>query len=209
MTRHLLLPAARAATLTAALATGVFFAAPVAAQDPAAVGGGGDAALVGGYSRPAARAPEAGVNPSRAATSGEDPVGEVEDLLSRLRVQMSGTAIDESSNNNTVGVDTRGRQVGNALRYRTEVETMVRKHWGQLGPLTRNLYTANYDRSNPDDSERYRSPYGDNGQMENKLLGATDDVQGAMQNMEDLLLPLLQDLKQGFDNGLQQQTRRR
>ena len=77
-------------------------------------------------------------------------------------------------------------------------------------PRPRDLYSSEYGRSNPyDNSQRYRSPYGDNGQMESQLLGATEDVQGAMQGMEDLLLPLLKDLKQGFDNSLRQNAIRR
>jgi hypothetical protein len=203
MTRHPLRPTA----LTLSMAALCFLAAPVGAQDRASVGGGSDSALVGGYSMPAARtAPSSAGNFSQAAVQREESIEDAEDLLQRLRSQIGGTAIETPRGDEPLGTDRRGRDVNNALRYRNEVETMVKKHWDQLAPLTRDMYSANYDRSNPgDNSRRYRSPYGDNGQMENKLLGATDDVQGAMQNLEDLLLPMLKDLKQGFDDGLQQQ----
>ena len=203
MTRHSLRPTA----LTAAVAALCFLASPVGARDRASVGGGSDPALIGGYSMPAASPAPASVgNFSEAAVQREASIGDAEDLLQRLRSEIGGTAIQAPRGDEPLGTDRRRREVNTAVRYRNEVETMVRKHWDQLGPLTRDLYSADYDRSNPDDnSRRYRSPYGDNSQMENKLLGATDDVQGSMQNLEDLLLPMLKDLKQGFDDGLQQQ----
>ena len=194
MTRHPLRPA----VLIAALAAMSCLAGPADARDPAYVGGGGDSALVGGgYSTPSASAaPQTGLGGfSQAAMQREESVNDAEQLLSKVRGQLNGT----------VGSDTRDGDKKNALQYRSEVEAMVRNHWDQLGPLTRDMYSAEYGRSNPyDNSQRYRSPYGDNGQMESQLLGATEDVQGAMQGMEDLLLPLLKDLKQGFDNSLQQ-----
>ncbi len=197
----------RRAALTIAVAAMCFLAAPVGAQDRASLGGGSDPALVGGYSMPAASPTPSGVgNFSEADVQREASIGDAEDLLQRLRSEIAGTATQAPRGDEPLGTDRRGREVNNAVRYRNEVETMVRKHWDQLAPLTRDLYSADYDRSNPNDnSRRYRSPYGDNSQLENKLLGATDDVQGSMQNLEDLLLPMLKDLKQGFDDGLQQQ----
>lgn len=201
MTRHPLRPAA----LIAILAAMPFLAPPAHARDPAAVGGsGGDPALVGGgYSGPAGSAPSTSGGFggfSQATMQRENSIGDAEKLLAQVRGQLNGTTSS----------GTREGDTGNALRYRNEVEAMVRKHWNELGPLTRDLYSAEYGRSNPNDaSQRYRSPYGDNGQLENQLLGATRDVQGAMQGAEDLLLPLLQDLKQGFDNSLQQRAMRR
>jgi hypothetical protein len=203
---------ARIAALSATFAIGLLLADPAAARDPAAVGGGDrDPALVGGYSMPAASAPVGDTGSfSQSTVQRETSIEDAEDLLARLRGQLNGTAIEAPREGEPIGTDTRGRQVNDALRYRNEVDAMVRKHWDNLGPVVRDLYSANYDRSNPyDDSRRYRSPYGDDGQMENKLLGATQDVQQSMQNLEDLLLPLLQDLKQGFDNGLQQRAIRR
>lgn len=197
-TRHRrILPAA----LTAALATMSCLAGSADARDPALVGGSGDPAMVGGYSMPAASAPPAGTNDfSPGAMQREASIDDAERLLSQVRGQLDGTNVR----------GTREEEKKGALKYRNEVESMVRDHWDQLGPLTRDLYSAEYGRTNPNDSsQRYRSPYGDNGQMEKDLLGATEDVQGAMQSMEDLLLPLLKDLKQGFDNGLQQNAIRR
>jgi hypothetical protein len=191
----------RPSALIAALAALSCLAGPVSARDPAYVGGGSDPAMVGGYAMPAASAPPVDVgNFSQAKMQREDSIDGAEKLLSQVRGQLDGTAAS----------GTREGDKKNALRYRNEVESMVRDHWDQLGPLTRDLYSAEYGRSNPyDTSQRYRSPYGDNGQLENQLLGATEDVQGAMQDMEDLLLPLLKDLKQGFDNSLQQNAVRR
>jgi hypothetical protein len=178
-------------------------AAPADARDPAFVGGGSDPALVGGYSQgmPAASAPSTGTSGfSEAAMQREESVNEAEALLSQVRGQLNGTA----------GSGTREGDKRNALKYRNEVESMVRDHWNQLGPLTRDMYNLEYGRSDPNDtSQRYRSPYGDNGQLERQLLGATEDVQSVMQGMEDLLLPLLKDLKQGFDDSLRQNTFRR
>lgn len=189
------------AALIAALAAMSCLATQAVAQDPAYVGGGSDSALVGGYSMPATSMPSAGVgNFSQAAMQREDSINDAEQLLSQVRGQLNGTA--------TSG--TREGDKKNALQYRNEVESMVRDHWNQLGPLTRDMYSSEYGRTNPyDNSQRYRSPYGDNGQMESQLLGATEDVQGAMQGMEDVLLPLLKDLKQGFDNSLRQNAIRR
>lgn len=221
MTRHPLRPTVLAIPFMALC----FLAAPVGAQDPAFVGDSGDPRSVGGrsdpafvggrtdpalagdYSMPAADAvPSNADTVSQAAVQSEASIGDAEDLLQRLRAEIGGTAVETPRADEPLGTNRRGQAVNNTLRYRNEVETMVRKHWDQLAPLTRDLYSANYDRSNPDDnSRRYRSPYGDNGQMEKTLLGATDDVQGAMQNLEDLLLPMLKDIKKGFDDGLQQQ----
>lgn len=195
----------RPAALVLALAAISCLAAPAYARDPAAVGGGGDPAFVGGYSRQSVGAPVGGGNDNasgfaQATIQREESIGDAEQLLQQVRGQLNGTASS----------GTRAGDAGNAMRYRTEVEAMVRNHWDQLGPLTRDMYSAQYGRSNPyDTSQTYRSPYGDGGQMENQLLGATRDVQGAMQGAEDLLLPLLRDLKQGFDNSLQQRAMRR
>ncbi|MBN8214021.1 MAG: hypothetical protein J0M09_13955 [Xanthomonadales bacterium] len=197
MTRH----PQRPAGLLAALAAIACLSAPIHARDPAAVGGGSDPALVGGYSTPAASAlPVGGGGFSQAMMQRENSIGDAEQLLSQVRGQLNGTASS----------GTREGDKKNALQYRSEVESMIRDNWNQLGPLTRDLYSSEYGRSNPyDNTQRYRSPYGDNGQMESQLLGATEDVQGAMQGMEDLLLPLLKDLKQGFDNSLRQNAIRR
>ena len=203
MTHQPLRPTALAISLTALC----LLAVPVGARDRAYVGGGSDQALVGGYSTPAASAaPSPSSAGSQAAMQQEESIKDAENLLQRLRGEIGGTAIETFRADEPSTRGGRGREANNALRYRNEVETMVRQHWDQLGPLTRDLYSANYDRSSPyDNSQQSRRSYGNLGQMENELLGATDDVQGAMQNLEDLLLPMLKDLKQGFDDGLQQQ----
>jgi hypothetical protein len=189
------------ASLIAALGAAVSISAH--AQDPAAVGSGGDPALVGdsmpvGYAKP-----RNGANTNQftmAALRQEDAVDEVETLLNELRSQMSGTGIAEARNADHT----------NAVRLRNDAETLIRKHWSSLGPLTRDLYSANYNRTDPNiPGQRSRSPYGDGGQLEAQLLGGAQDAQDAMQKLEDLLLPMLKDLKQGFDDALNQRAPRR
>jgi hypothetical protein len=188
------------ASLIAALGAAVSITAH--AQDPAAVGSGGDSALVGDSTPVGYAKPRTGANTNQftmAALRQEDAIDEVETLLHELRGQMSGTRFTEARNADGV----------NAVRLRNDVETLIRKHWNSLGPLTRDLYSANYNRTDPNAAgQRYRSPYGDGGQMEAQLLGGAQDAQDAMQNLEDLLLPMLKDLKQGFDDAINQRTRR-
>ena len=189
------------ASLIAALGAAVSIAAH--AQDPAAVGGGGDSALVGDSTPVGYAKPRTGANTtqfSMAALQHEDAVDEVETLLRELRGQMSGTGIAETPDADSI----------NAVRLRNDAETLIRKHWNSLGPLTRDLYSANYNRPDPNAlRKRYQSQYGDGGQLESQLLGGAQDAQAAMQNLEDLLLPMLKDLKQGFDDALNQRARRR
>lgn len=210
MTRHLLLSAALIASVTA-MAT---FAAPASAQDPAAVGGNRDSAFVGntgGALRGNSAAGSLG-NQTPAddgAQAPDESVREVEALLQTVRGQLSGTA-DTSLNNNYY--DNRGRyeRSGNrdAARYRSDAEVLIRRNWDKLGPLTRGLYTSNYDRTDPNDpSQRYQPRYGNEGDMETRMLGGAQDAEAAMQNLEDLLLPMLQDLKRGFDAELRQRSR--
>jgi hypothetical protein len=206
MSRFALLPAALA------LALAVIPASPALARDPAAVGGSDyDPAFVGrarSQPRPAP-APAMDANlpvPDRMRGFGGEMGGgpvpperaahEVEALLQLLRNEMA------------TGGGNWNDDRGTAMRYRAEAENLVRRHWDRLGPLTRNLYTSQYGTTNPNDtSQRYRSPYGDEGQIENQVLGGVRDASQAMQNLEDLLLPMLQDLKRGFDAELRNRTR--
>jgi hypothetical protein len=208
MSRFALLPAALA------LALAVIPASPALAQDPAAVGGSDyDPAFVGGarsQPRPAP-APAQDANlpvPDRMRGFGGEMGGgpvpperaahEVEALLQLLRNEMA------------TGGGSWNDDRGTAMRYRAEAENLVRRHWDRLGPLTRNLYTSQYGTTNPNDaSQRYRSPYGDEGQIENQVLGGVRDASQAMQNLEDLLLPMLQDLKRGFDAELRNRANSR
>jgi hypothetical protein len=201
-------------------------ALPVAetlAQDRAAVGGGSDSAFVGGdsamvgggsYNGQAMSAPGRAV-PTLPDTGGASLTGgfggdmgsgssperasqEVQALLNLVQGQMDGSRT--TGNAATDGAA--------AARYRGDADELVRRYWNQLSPVTRDMYTANYGRSHPDaSSERYRSPYGDNGQIENELLGGTRDAAQSMQHLEDLLLPMLRDLKQGVDTNLRNRGR--
>lgn len=166
------------------------------AQDPAAIGGGSDPALVGGGGggwsapRPAAET----LSPSQFSREGENgsqrSAQEVETLLGMVRGQLDGSR----------GDGTVGGNRADAIRYRSDAENLIRRNWDKLGPVTRDLYTAQYGRTNPNDaSQRYVSPYGDGGQIENELLGGAREASESMQSLEDLLLPMLQDLKRGFD----------
>lgn len=196
----------KSALLTPALVAvcAAAFVPCVAAQDPAAVGGGSDPALVGGrgYAPGPSRSGE--LSFEDLARAGEDDperaAREVETLLSQVRSRLSGTQ----------GGDARDADRGEAIRYRNDAEVLIRRNWNKLGPLTRDLYTSQYDRTDPNDpNQRYRSPYGDNGQIERDLLGGVDDAQQAMQSLEDLLLPMLQDLKRGFDAELRNRANSR
>ncbi len=219
MTRHPLLSAALVASFTAMAS----FAA--SAQDPASVGSGGDPALVGGggYRNSSAAsygggspAPTSGGfgNQSPAAYANETQardtsVREVEALLQTVRGQLSGTA-DTSLNNNYDNSRNRYERSGNrdAARYRSDAEVLIRRNWDKLGPLTRNLYSSNFDRTDPNDpSQRYQPRYGNEGDLETRMLGGAQDAEAAMQTLEDLLLPMLQDLKRGFDAELRQRSR--
>ncbi len=219
MTRHTLLSAALVAGLTAMAS----FAA--SAQDPAAVGSGGDPALVGGGGGYRA-APAAGYGGSPAAAYGgfgnqspaayanetqarDKSVREVEALLQTVQGKLSGTG-DTSLNDTTSTNRNRYEPSGSrdAARYRSDAEVLIRRNWQQLGPVTRDLYTSNFDRTDPNDaSQRYQPRYGNEGDLERRMLGGAQDAEAAMQNLEDLLLPMLQDLKRGVDTELRQRSR--
>jgi hypothetical protein len=215
----------RRASLSLALLAclAVLPAAGVLAQDRAAVGGGSDSAFVGGdsalvggggYNGWATSAPGRAV-PTLPDTGGASLTGgfggdmgsgssperasqEVQALLNLVQGQMDGSRTTGNAATDSAA----------AARYRGDADELVRRYWSQLSPVTRDMYTSNYGRSNPDaSSERYRSPYGDNGQIENQLLGGTRDAAQSMQNLEDLLLPMLRDLKQGVDANLSRRGR--
>jgi hypothetical protein len=211
MFRLALQPAAFALVFTTVLAAAP--ASPALAQDPAAVGGGDyDPAFVGGNQRRAPSPPAADTGlpmPDRMRGFGGEMGGgpvpperaaqEVEALLRLLRNEMANS-----------GGSGRSDDQSTAIRYRNQAETLVRRHWDRLGPLTRDLYTSQYGTTDPNDaSQRYRSPYGDEGQIENQLMGGVRDASQAMQNLEDLLLPMLQDLKRGFDAELRNRANSR
>ena len=219
MTRHTLLSAA---LIAGSMAMTSFVAS---AQDPAAVGIGGDPELVGGgggyRAAPAASyggGPAAAYggfgNQSPAAYANETQardksVREVEALLQTVRGQLSGTA-DTSLNNNYYDNRSRYEARGSrdAARYRSDAEVLIRRNWKQLGPLTRDLYTSNFGRTDPNDpNQRYQPRYGNEGDLESRMLGGAQDAEAAMQNLEDLLLPMLQDLKRGVDTELRQRSR--
>jgi hypothetical protein len=210
MTRHLLLSAALIASVTAMAS----FAAPASAQDPAAVGSHRDSAFVGntgGGLRGNGAAAGSFGNQTLAdddtQAAREASIREVEAMLQSVRSQLSGTSDTSLTANNN-----RNRHENSsdrdAARYRSEAEALIRRNWEQLGPLTRDLYTSNYDRTDPNDpNQRYQPRHGNEGDPEAKMLGGAQDAAGAMQNLEDLLLPMLQDLKRGLDTGLQQRSR--
>lgn len=218
MTRHPLLSAALAASFTAMAS----FAA--SAQDPASVGGSGDPALVGGGGgyRGSSAASYGGGSPAAAyggfgnqspaayaneTQTRDKSVREVEALLQAVRGQLSGTG-DTSLNTNNTRNRFENSDNRDAARYRSDAEVLIRRNWKQLGPLTRDLYTSNYDRTDPNDpNQRYSQRYGNEGDLETRMLGGAQDAEGAMQNLEDLLLPMLQDLKRGFDTELRQRSR--
>ena len=218
MTRHTLLSAALVAGFTAMAS----FAA--AAQDPASVGSGGDPALVGGGGYRASSAASYGggsaaayggfgkTSPTAYANESEardNSVREVEALLQTVRGQLSGTS-DTSLNDTTSANRNRYEERGSrdAARYRSDAEVLIRRNWDQLGSLTRDLYTSSYGRTDPNDpNQRHQPRYGNEGDLESRTLGGAHDAEAAMQNLEDLLLPMLQDLKRGVDTELRQRSR--
>ncbi|MBW8850357.1 MAG: hypothetical protein JF600_06225 [Xanthomonadales bacterium] len=187
------------------------------AQDRAMVGGGGDPALVGGGgwapAAPAASAAYGGQDAGPAAsltggfggemgggpTSSQRAADEVQALLGLVQGQMDGSATSGNAMTDRA----------TAARYRADAEELVRRYWDRLSPVTRDLYSSSYGTRHPDaKEERYRSPYGDNGQIEDQMLGGTRDAAQAMQGLEDLLLPMLGDMKRGFDAELRNRSRR-
>lgn len=220
MTRHTRLSAALVAGFTAIASLAA------AAQDPASVGSGGDPALVGGGGsyRTSSAASYGGGSPAAAygsfgnqspaayanETQARDKsVREVEALLQTVRGQLGGTG-DTSLNDTTSANRNRYEERGSrdAARYRSDAEVLIRRNWQQLGPLTRDLYTSSYDRTDPNDpNQRYQPRYGNEGDLESRMLGGAQDAEAAMQNLEDLLLPMLQDLKRGVDTELRQRSR--
>ncbi len=208
MARHLLLSVALIASVTV-MAT---FAPPASAQDPAAVGGNRDSAFVGnpggGFRGNSAAESFGNQTPDNDdALTRDESVREVEALLQTVRGQLSrGGDSTLNTNNNRNRFENNDDR--DAARYRSDAEALIRRNWKQLGPLTRDLYTSNYDRTDPNDpNQRYQPRHGNEGDPEAKMLGGAQDAAGAMQNLEDLLLPMLQDLKRGVDTGLRQRTR--
>ncbi len=221
MIRHTLMCAALVAGCTAMASFAAF------AQDPASVGSGGDPALVGGGGGGNRAAPAASYgdgntaaayggfgNQSPAAYANETQardksVREVEALLQTVRGKLSG--IGDSSLNDTTSTNrNRYEPSGNrdAARYRSDAEVLIRRNWQQLGPLTRDLYTSNFERTDPNDpNQRYQPRYGNEGDLERRMIGGAQDAEAAMQNLEDLLLPMLRDLKRGVDTELRQRSR--
>lgn len=185
------------------------------AQDRAMVGGGGDPALVGdarGWA-PSVPATAGGQDfgPAASLTGGfggemgggpassQRAADEVQALLGLVQGQMDGSATSGNAMTDRAA----------AARYRADAEQLVRRYWDRLSPVTRDLYTSGYGTRHPDaKEERYRSPYGDNGQIEDQMLGGTRDAAEAMQGLEDLLLPMLGDMKRGFDTELRNRSRR-
>jgi hypothetical protein len=206
MPRHAPMPAPlMPAVLIAALAATCFLAAPVAAQDAAAIGGQHyDPAFVGGGRAMPINAPASPSVPPVSEAAADAAIDQVESsdqieaLLGQVRGRLNGGASDSP------GADT-----ADALRYRYEAENLIRSNWDKLSPLTRTLYTDNYDRDNPNDGNRSTYPYIDPNQDESKLLGGARNAERAMQNLEELLLPMIKDVKQGFDNELRQRSNRR
>ena len=185
------------------------------AQDRAMVGGGGDPALVGGSRNWAPSAPATAggqdFGPAASLTGGfggemgggpassQRAADEVQALLGLVQGQMDGSATSGNAMTDRAA----------AARYRADAEQLVRRYWDRLSPVTRDLYTSGYGTRHPDaKEERYRSPYGDNGQIEDQMLGGTRDAAEAMQGLEDLLLPMLGDMKRGFDTELRNRSRR-
>jgi len=180
----------------------LLLAAPLAhARDPAAVGNGYDPAFVGGRARPAP-APVREERPgSIAAMERATAAEEVEALLRQLRTQQDAGRDPGEGGDSDAMV---------AIQLRNQAESLVRRHWNQLGPLSRDLYGATFDRSHPDE-QRGVSRYNniDANDPETRLRNGIRDAEQEMRNLESMLLPVLKDLKQATDAAIQQAPRRR
>lgn len=179
----------------------LLLATPLAhAQDPAAIGNGHDPAFVGGRSAPMTppreQAPSSVAEMER-ATAAE----EIETLLRQVRMQQDGSR-DTSEGSPS--------DVSSALQYRSQAENLVRRNWNQLGPLSRDLYSATFERTHPDEARgtsRYNQT--DANDPETRLRAGIRDAEQEMRNLESLLLPMLKDLKQATDTAIEQRARRR
>ena len=170
------------------------------AQDPAAVdGGGGDGAYVdsgsayrsGGGARQAQ--PTAGEREAMLRELGAPTLPSPGDEAAALLQQVK--AFLESP-----GAGNRHQDSAVASQYRRRVEQLVRENWTTLGPLARDLYTATYDRADPDDPGDAGLLRTRNGvRFDPELTRGVGDAREQMRNLEDLLLPVLKDLKRGID----------
>lgn len=179
----------------------MLLAAPLAhAQDPAAIGSGHDPAFVGGRPAPMARPPAEQKPSSIAAMERATAAEEVEALLRLVRMQQDGSR--------DTGEDS-PRDVSSALQYRTQAENLVRRNWNQLGPVSRDLYSATFERSHPDEARGVSNYTRTNANdPEARLRVGMRDAEQEMRNLESLLLPMLKDLKQATDTAIQQRARR-
>lgn len=173
----------------------------VHAQDPAAVGGSYDPAFVGGRARPAPPPVREERPGSIAAMERATAAEEIEALLRQVRTQQDGSRDPGDG-------DESGAMA--AIQLRNQAEGLVRRHWNQLGPLSRDLYSATFDRSHPDEQRgisRYNTS--DANDPETRLRTGMRDAEQEMRNLESLLLPMLKDLKQATDTAIDQGARRR
>lgn len=178
----------------------LLLAAPMAhARDPAAIGSGHDPAFVG--NRPAPMAPpREQAPPSAAEMQRATAAEEIETLLRQIRTQQDGSRDTSESGPG---------DVASALQYRTQAENLVRRNWNQLGPVSRDLYSATFERSHPDEVRSASRNRTDANEPETRLRVGMRDAEQEMRNLESLLLPMLKDLKQATDTAIEQRTRRR
>lgn len=180
----------------------LLLAMPLAqAQDPAAIGNGHDPAFVGGRSAPMAPPPREQAPASIAAMERATAAEEIEALLRQVRIQQDGSR-------DTGEGDT--RDVSAALQYRSQAENLVRRNWNQLSPLSRDLYSATFERSHPDEARGVSNYSRTNANdPEARLRVGMRDAEQEMRNLEGLLLPMLKDIKQATDTAIQNGVRRR
>ncbi|TXH68168.1 MAG: hypothetical protein E6Q88_10050 [Lysobacteraceae bacterium] len=193
------------------LATGLAFA-----QDPASVDGYGyDPAMVSdqGFSYAAPNYEQGGDPglgglgiPGQFAPSavGEQMSGvqAVESLLKQVSEQANAPSSSDPSE--TFAVTQK-------LKY--DAQQLVREHWNDLSPRTREQYRRVYGYDNnpgvsaSDSLTRLLFQAADGSVAEGGLLNGMREAQRTTQNLEDLLLPMLQDLKRSFDAGLERAMR--
>ncbi len=205
MSAHYILNTARPAValaLSAAL-TASLFSSSVAAGDPAFVGGNGyDSAKVdAAYNRQltTSQAPASSPQSNQAPTRNPDSamtVTKVQGLLDRVSSQIGASNLRAQAN-----------QQGRIEDVRNETKDIAAQVWDQLSPNTRQLYQDAYDPSVTAAQTRNNS-FDKEGGTGNIADGIRQSKEG-MRRMEELLLPMLQDIKNGLDTELRNAATRR
>lgn len=97
-------------------------------------------------------------------------------------------------------------------KLKLDAEQLVREHWRELSPRTRDQYRRVFNQDAPgptsaDSLTQLIYQTADGNVAESGLMNGSREAYQLTQNLEDLLLPMLQDLKRNFDAGLERAIR--